>query len=143
VIDYINDYRREIAGFFANGTAASGATLPANSGHGLLNYVRVSSPINPETLTDYSHRLSSNRGNPYLVPNGYQLLAGLPVFGNYLCTSNPPPAIGPTIPASLAAVLSADYYTSTPGGPPCKAQSPLGEATTGQLQAFPQLQPTP
>ena len=144
VIDYINDYRREVAGFFANGTAASGATLPANSGHGLLHYVRISNPVNPETLTDYSHRLESNRGNPYLVPGGYTALSGgLPVFGNYLCTSNPPPAIGPTIPASLAAVLSSVYYTSDPGGPPCKAQSPLGEATTGQLQAFPQLQPTP
>ena len=144
VIDYINTYRREVAAFFANSTAASEATLPANSGHGLLHYVRISNPINPETLTDYSHRLSSNRGNPYLVPNGaQQLLAGLPVFGGYLCTSNPPPAIGPTIPASLAAVLSSVYYTSDPGGPPCKAQPSLGEATTGQLQAFPQLQPTP
>jgi len=144
VIDYIDTYRREIAGFFANGTAASQATLPAASGHGLLHYVRISNPVNPETLTDYSHRLSSNRGNPYLVPNGAQdLLGGLPVFGSYLCTSNPPPAIGPTIPASLAAVLSADYYTSDPSGPPCKAQPPLGEATTGQLQAFPQLQPVP
>jgi phospholipid/cholesterol/gamma-HCH transport system substrate-binding protein len=144
VIDYINTYRREIAGFFGNGTAASQATLPAASGHGLLHYVRISNPINPETLTDYSHRLSSNRGNPYLVPNGYQdLLDGLPVFGSYLCTSNPQPAIGPTIAASLAAVLSADYYTSAPGGPPCTGQPPLGEATTGQLQAFPQLQPIP
>jgi phospholipid/cholesterol/gamma-HCH transport system substrate-binding protein len=144
VIDYINSYRREIAGFFANGTAAAQATAPALSNGKLLHYVRVASPINPETLTDYAHRLSSNRGNPYLVPSGYDgLLAGLPVFGSYLCTSNPAPAIGPTIPASLAAVLSADYYTSNPGGPSCTAQPPLGEATTGQLQAFPQLQPIP
>jgi phospholipid/cholesterol/gamma-HCH transport system substrate-binding protein len=144
VIDYINAYRREVAAFFANGTASAQATLPAASGHGLLHYVRVSNPINPETLTGYSHRLSTNRGNPYLVPSGYQqLVQGLPVFGGYLCTSNPPPAIGPTIPASLAAVLSADYYTSDPSGPPCRGQPPLGEATTGQLQAFPQLQPVP
>ena len=145
VIDYINSYRREIAGFFANGTAAGQATAPSFANQAkLLHYVRVSSPVNPETLTDYAHRLSSNRGNPYLVPSGYQdLVAGLPVFGSYLCTSNPPPAIGPTIAASLAAVLSADYYTSDPGGPPCKAQPSLGAATTGQLQAFPQLQPTP
>ena len=81
---------------------------------------------------------------PVPVPGGFaNLLGGLPVFGSYLCTSNPPPAIGPTIPASLAAELSADYYTSDPSGPPCKAQPPLGEATTGQLQAFPQLQPLP
>jgi ABC-type transporter Mla subunit MlaD len=144
VLDYINTYRREVAAFFANGTAAAQATLPATSGHGLLHYVRVSDPVNPETLTDYSHRISSNRGNPYLVPGGYSSLAtGLPVFGSYLCTSNPPPAIGPTIPAALAAVLSSVYYTSDPSGPPCKAQPPLGEQTTGQLQAFPQLQPLP
>jgi phospholipid/cholesterol/gamma-HCH transport system substrate-binding protein len=145
VIDYINTYRREVAGFFANGTAADGAVgagivNPKN----LLHYVRVSSPINPETLTDYAHRISTNRGNPYLVPGGASsLVSGLPVFGGYLCTSNPPPAIGPTIPAALAAELSADYYTSDPSGPACQAQPPLGEATTGQPQVFPQLQPIP
>jgi phospholipid/cholesterol/gamma-HCH transport system substrate-binding protein len=145
VLDYLNTYRREIAGFFASGTAAAQATAPtAANANKLLHYVRVASPINPETLTDYSNRLSTNRGNPYLVPGGYTaLIGGLPVFGNYLCTNHPPPAIGPTIPAALAAVLSADYYTSDPSGPPCKAQPPLGEATTGALQEFPQLQPIP
>jgi phospholipid/cholesterol/gamma-HCH transport system substrate-binding protein len=144
VVDYINTYRHEIAAFFANGTASTEATQPGANGAALLHYVRISNPINPETLTEYSHRLSSNRGNPYLVPGGYHGLAGgLPVFGSYLCTSNPPLAIGPTIPASLAAVLSADYYTADPGGPPCKGQEPLGEATIGQLKAFPQLQPLP
>ena len=144
VIDYINTYRREVAAFFANGAAAAQATLLRASGHGPLHYVRVSSPVNPETLTDYSHRISSNRSNPYLVAGGYaSLVSGLPVFGSYLCTSNPPPAIGPTIPASLAAVLSSVYYTADLSGPPCKAQPPLGEQTIGQLQAFPQLQPVP
>jgi hypothetical protein len=144
VIDYINTYRREIAAFFANGTAADGAVAPATVSHKLLHYARVSSPINPETLTDYAKRISTNRGNPYLVPGGYsKLVSGLPVFGSYLCTSNPPPAIGPTIAPSLAAVLSADYYTSDPSGPACLAQTPLGEATTGQSQVFPQLQPIP
>ena len=144
VLDYINVYRREVAGFFANGTASAEATAPAAVGQRLLHYVRVSSPLNPETLTDYGHRISTNRGNPYLVPGGYSsLLTGLPVFGSYLCTSNPPPTIGPTIAPSLAAVLSADYYTSDPSGPACHAQPPLGEATAGQPQAFPQLQPLP
>ena len=88
VVDYINTYRREVAAFFANGTAAAQATSPAASGHKLLHYVRVSSPLNPETLTDYSHRLESNRGNPYLVPGGYSsLVSQLPVFGSSLCTS--------------------------------------------------------
>ena len=144
VVDYINTYRREIAAFFANGTAATQATLPGNVTSAKLHYVRVSSPLNPETLTDYSHRLDSNRGNPYLVPGGYSsLVQGLPVFASYLCTSNPQPTIGPTISASIAAVLSSVYYTTDPSGPPCRAQQPLGEATTGQTQAFPQLQPIP
>jgi virulence factor Mce-like protein len=144
VLDYINTYRREVAAFFANSTASDQATLPAAVGGKLLHYVRISNPVNPETLTDYSHRLSTNRGNPYLVPGGYTaLLGGLPVFGSYLCTSSPPPAIGPTIPSALAAVLSSTYYTADPSGPPCKAQQPLGGVTTGQLQAFPQLQPIP
>jgi virulence factor Mce-like protein len=144
VVDYINTYRREVAAFFANGTAATLATVPAAVGNKLLHYVRVSSPLNPETLTDYSNRLDSNRGNPYLVPGGYAgLPQGLPVFGSYLCTSYPQPTIGPSIPAALAAVLSAVYYTADPSGPPCKAQEPLGEATTGQTQTFPQLQAIP
>jgi phospholipid/cholesterol/gamma-HCH transport system substrate-binding protein len=144
VLNYINTYRREIAAFFANSTAADEATAPAAVGQKLLHYVRISNPVNPETVTDYAHRPSTNRGNPYLVPNGYQsLVAGLPVFGSNLCTSNPPPSIGPTIPASLAATLSSTYYTADPSGPPCKAQALLGQATTGQSQAFPQLQAIP
>ena len=144
VLDYINTYRREVAGFFANSTAAGEATLPGLATSKLLHYVRISNPVNPETLTDYAHRISTNRGNPYLMPNGYQsLLQGLPVFGSYLCTSNPLPSIGPTISPSLAAVLSSTYFTADPSGPPCKAQQPLGQATTGQPQAFPQLQAIP
>jgi phospholipid/cholesterol/gamma-HCH transport system substrate-binding protein len=144
VVDYINTYRREIAAFFANGTATTEATVQGANGSTLLHYVRISNPINPETLAAYPRRLSTNRANPYLVPGGYQsLISGLPVFGRYLCTSNPLPTIGPTIAPSLAAVLSADYYTADPSGPPCKGQEPLGEATIGHLQAFPQLQPLP
>ena len=144
VVDYINSYRREIAGFFANGTASSQATLPGNITHKQTHYVRVSSPLNPETLANYSHRLGSNRGNPYLVPGGASsLVSQLPVFGSYLCTNNPQPTIGPTISASLAAVLNSVYYTANPGGPPCQAQQPLGKATTGQAQTFPHLQPIP
>jgi len=109
-----------------------------------LHYVRAAQPVNPEVLTAYQNRLSSNRGNPYLEPGGYlKLMQGLPVFGSYLCTNNPQPTIGPTIPADQAAILRADYYTSNPDGPPCVAQAPLGQLTTGQLQAFPHLTALP
>jgi virulence factor Mce-like protein len=144
ILDYVNSYRREVAAFFANSTATTQATALNAKQTKAFHYVRISNPINPEVLTNYQHRLYSNRGNPYLVPNGYsQLVAGLPVFDPSLCTNNPQPSIGPSIPPDLAAVLQSGYYTANPGGPPCKAQPALGERTTGQPQDFPHLTPIP
>jgi virulence factor Mce-like protein len=144
IFDYINTYRRELAAFFANSTATTQATSLNIVSTKLLHYLRISNPVNPEVVTSYQRRLESNRANPYMAPGGYsQLAKGLSVFGNYLCTSNPQPTIGPTISASLAAILRTTYYTVTPEGPPCVAQGLLGAATTSQLQAFPHLQPLP
>ena len=153
VVNYINDYAREIAAFFANSTAATQAILASAYG-GNLHYLRISNPINPEVLTAYQKRLTTNRPNPYLEPGGYaKLPQGLPVFGGYLCTKNPPPTFGPSLSSTtttlvgqvltLAQLLQTYYYTADPNGPPCKAQSPLGTVTTGQLQAFPHLKPLP
>jgi virulence factor Mce-like protein len=142
VIEYINTYRREIASFFANSAASTQAVGLNIAQTQALHYLRISNPINPEVLTAYSKRLESNRGNPYPAPNSYlNLLHGLEVFASNLCTNNPQPTIGPTIPADLAATLQRAYYTSTPGGPPCKAQAPLGQTTVGELTSFPTLQP--
>jgi hypothetical protein len=150
VIDYINAYRREVAAFFANSTATTEATLPGLANPRLLHYLRISNPVNPETLTAYAHRPSSNRSNPYMTPGAYlDLLKGLPVFGGYLCTAAPLPTIGPTIPASLAAVLSSVYYTANPGGPSCAGQAPLGSTLvkltglTGLTSTFPRLPSLP
>jgi phospholipid/cholesterol/gamma-HCH transport system substrate-binding protein len=144
IFNYINSYKRDIAAFFANSTATTQATTQNIASTKLLHYLRISNPVNPEALTAYQRRLESNRGNPYMAPGGYgQLLKGLSVFGGYVCTSVPQPTIGPTVPANLATVLANVYYTSEPGGPPCKAQGPLGSVTTGQHQAFPKLTPLP
>ena len=144
IFNYINTYRREIAAFFANSTATTEATPQNITQTKLLHYLRISNPVNPETLSGYPNRLESNRGNPYMSPGGYnQLPNGLSVFGGYVCTSNPQPTIGPTVPANLVSILQGVYYTKTPGGPPCKGQNPLGEETTGQHQAFPRLKPLP
>ena len=144
IFNYINSYRREIAAFFANSSATTEALAQNITQTKLLHYLRIANPVNPEALSGYSRRLQSNRGNPYMAPGGYdQLSSGLSVFGSYLCTANPQPTIGPSIPANLIAVLKDVYFTKSPGGPPCKGQPPLGETTTGQLQAFPQLHPLP
>lgn len=144
VIDYVNTYRRELAGFFANSTATTQATSLNAAQTKAFHYLRISNPINPETLTTYQTRLSSNRGNPYIAPGGYgRLVSGLQVFGGYLCRTNPLPSVGSTILSSLAAVVNTDYFTTNPGGPTCQGQAPLGPLTTGQLQAFPHLNPLP
>jgi phospholipid/cholesterol/gamma-HCH transport system substrate-binding protein len=144
VVHYINTYRREIAAFFANSAAVTQATSQDITQTKQLHYLRISNPVNPEVLANYQKRLSSNRANPYMVPGGYtRLLQGLPAFGGYLCTTTPQPTIGSSITASLATVLRNVYFTSNSGGPPCRAQAPLGPATTGQPQAFPQLKPLP
>ncbi len=152
VLNYINSYRREIAAFFANSTATTQGVLASPLG-GNRHYLRTTSPINPELLAPYQYRPSTNRGNPYLQPGGFNLLAGLPVFGNYLCTGHSLPTIGPSLSQgetsvtgtvlTLAQLVEKYYYTSDPSGPPCRAQAPLGLETTGQDQSFPHLQALP
>jgi virulence factor Mce-like protein len=153
VIDYINDYRKELAAFFANGTASSQATNPGGLSSASIHYLRVESPISPETLTQYQNRPYSDRSNPYMVPGGYGSLdTGLPVFGSYLCTANALPSVSPTLTSTtsvgkgvltLQQVVQQYYFTSNPSGPPCRAQGNLGNATTGQMQSFPHLEPRP
>ena len=154
VINYINVYRRELAGFFANGTASTQAVSSGViSGNRIVHYVRLSNPISPEALATYQTRPYSTRSNPYLKPGGYsELLAGLPVFGSYLCTANPLPSVSPTLTTATFVgplvltqqqLVQQYYFTSDPSGPACKDQGSLGAVTTGQAQSFPHLQPRP
>jgi phospholipid/cholesterol/gamma-HCH transport system substrate-binding protein len=153
VIDYVNAYRREIAAFFANSTATTEGQLASAEG-GNAHYIRISSPINPETLAVFSGRPSTNRSNPYLAPGGYsQLVNGLAVFDRSDCTNRALPGFAPSMAHSttsvtgtaltLAQLVSRYYYTGTPQGPACRVQAPLGYQTTGQRQQFPHLQPLP
>ena len=153
VISYLDSYRRELAGFFASSAAATQAQGSTADGS-LLHYLRISNPINPESLTPYAKRPYTNRSNPYLAPGGYlSLLKGLPVFGTYLCTDNPLPTVSTTLDATETSVagtmltvrqLVQDYfYTANPSGPSCRGQASLGKATTGQSSSFPTLKPLP
>jgi phospholipid/cholesterol/gamma-HCH transport system substrate-binding protein len=150
VLRYIETYRRELAGFFANSAASTQAKATAS--RGVLHYLRISNPINPEVLMPYKNRPETNRSNAYMEPGGYlKLLKGLPVFATYLCTDNPLPAISPTLDSNatetsvagtmltLGQLVQDYYYTSDPSGPACTAQKSLGKQTTGQDQAFPSL----
>jgi phospholipid/cholesterol/gamma-HCH transport system substrate-binding protein len=150
IVDYLNAYRHELAAFFANSAATTEGTEQSLSSAKLLHYARLSIPLNPESLAAYSSRPESNRSNAYIAPGADDLLSGLPVFGSYLCTDNPLPQIGPTVPASLVAILESVYYGggSAPS-PACRPQPPLS-ATLAQVPGlsslsaqFPTLEPLP
>jgi phospholipid/cholesterol/gamma-HCH transport system substrate-binding protein len=161
IVDYAGLYKREIAAFLANDSAATQLVFsPLNkltdkalaTKSGQLHVLRTSNPMNPEIMAGYPTRLSTNRSNPYTEPGGYDRLAQgrpLPVFGSWLCTSNPvpsaPAAVEPFWPARLVDRVQQFVYGDPKNrgkAPPCEAQAPLG-GIIGQSGAYPQLQPLP
>ena len=152
ILDYLGLYKREIAAFFANDSAASQATGTDFAGTGSLHYLRTVNPTNPEMLAAYPNRIRSNRSNPYTEPGGYDKLrteGHLEVFGSYLCTSNPVPAppapSDPWLPPDLVALIQRFVYGGPENAgaePPCDPQAPLGRFVD-QAGAFPHLQPLP
>jgi phospholipid/cholesterol/gamma-HCH transport system substrate-binding protein len=152
IVDYLGLYRREIAAFFANDSAATQALGSGFSSSDPVHYLRVMNPLNPEIIAGYPNRLGTSRSNPYTEPGAYDRLARgepLPVFGSYLCTSNPTPA-PPAPNAYLSAQLAGEirkfvfgFGTENVGrAPPCVEQAPLG-GIIGQAGRFPALQPLP
>jgi phospholipid/cholesterol/gamma-HCH transport system substrate-binding protein len=152
VVDYLGLYRREIAAFFGNGSAATQATGPGFSTSDAVHYLRVMNPLNPEIMTGYPNRLGTNRSNPYTEPGAYDRLGEgqpLPVFGSQVCTSNPtpnPPAPNEFLTERLASEIEKFVFgigTENVGrAPPCVPQQPLGRVV-GQSGQFPALQPLP
>jgi virulence factor Mce-like protein len=152
ILDYLGLYRREIAAFFANDSAVTQARGPAFANTSQLHYLRVMNPLNPEILTGYSNRLGTNRYNPYTEPGAYDRLAQgqpLPVFGNYLCTSNPTPTPPPPneyLSERLSAEIQKFVFgigTENEGrAPPCVEQAPLGRLV-GQPGRYPHVEPLP
>jgi virulence factor Mce-like protein len=159
VIDYVNAYKREIATFFANSTAATQASAQSfDSSTKQLHYVRVSAPLSPEELTAESKRPYSNRSNAYADPGSGSTLtasSALDVFGSYLCTDNPLPSIpsGGTATVQYQSELPLFYGggsdATTVSKAACHAQEELSDALRGDLGDslgpksgfYPQLQP--
>jgi phospholipid/cholesterol/gamma-HCH transport system substrate-binding protein len=152
IVDYLGLYRREIAAFFGNDSAVTQATGPAFADRQALHYLRVMNPLNPEIMTGYPNRLATSRSNPYTAPGAYDRLRRgqpLPVFGSYLCTSNPtpsPPAPNAYMSQRLASEIQKFVFgigTENVGrAPPCVEEQPLGRIL-GQPGRFPRLQPLP
>jgi phospholipid/cholesterol/gamma-HCH transport system substrate-binding protein len=160
IVNYVNVYRRQIAAFFANGTAATQATQGGIADPSqLLHVLRAASVLNPDGLTNYSARSGVSRANPYAVPSGYGATAlkdGLKVFTASLCGSG---SQTPAVPSAASGwndfpdeqeILNSAVYGGEGAdpakvpAPKCKAQGPLASQTIpnsdGLSQTFPNLQ---
>jgi virulence factor Mce-like protein len=145
MLNWIGLYKHEITAFFANDVAATQASSLGADQKTQLHYLRTTNPLNPENLAIYPHRIASNRNNPYTRPLAYKNLP-IPVFGKYLCTTNPVPTIAPTavgdlLPQSLKDLIDRFAYAgvgSNIPAPPCNEQAPLGDLI-GQSGKYPHV----
>jgi phospholipid/cholesterol/gamma-HCH transport system substrate-binding protein len=98
IVESLGKYKHEITAFVANATAATNYGAFAAEANGrYVRMLRTTSPLNPESLATFSHRLKSNRANPYFKPLGYsRIMRGLETFANTPCsagiTATLPPA---------------------------------------------------
>jgi phospholipid/cholesterol/gamma-HCH transport system substrate-binding protein len=97
-------YKHEVTSLFGNLTAASNAILPVENEAGeRLHYLRAMGPLNPESVTTYSQRLTTNRNSAYSPPKWAEgLLSGLPGFDTRQCGSGITAALDPETPKSPA-----------------------------------------
>ncbi len=74
LLEVVGLYKEELAALLGNGAAASAGRI--NEGGPLLNHLRTSAVMSPQSLTSLPNRLQTERSNPYLKPGGYLDLAG-------------------------------------------------------------------
>lgn len=97
-------YKHEVAAFFGNVAAASNGILVTENAQGeKLHSLRVMGPLNPESVSTYSRRLTINRNSPYSPPKWAEgLTEGLPSFDTRQCTSGIVATLNPETPKSPA-----------------------------------------
>lgn len=115
MVRHLDANRREIASFMANLTATTNGrdlaeVLPRAQQLGSndpVHFLRVASPLGPESLAFYPRPLGNSRANAYAAPGMLdRLAAGLPVYDSRGCsngdvappTSADPPELAPLVP---------------------------------------------
>jgi virulence factor Mce-like protein len=141
---YLSLYRREIAALFANDTATLQAT--DQIGTRRVHYLRLTSPVNPESLAVYPQRLGSSRHNPYYLPGGLdKLRGGLEDFNTNLCGSSGFPNLAPPSPTFSETlrnnVLAYFLNRGVTTAPPCKQQAPF--TFSGETTQYPHVRTDP
>jgi phospholipid/cholesterol/gamma-HCH transport system substrate-binding protein len=93
-------YKHEITAFLANSAAATNNGQPeVQRGFKPVKLLRTTSPLNPESVASFSHRLKPDRANPYFSPLGYRKLKrGLQTFANTPCGAGITATLDPTSP---------------------------------------------
>lgn len=93
-------YKHETSAVFANLAAASNANV---SGHPNIHYLRAMGPLNPETVSTYPRRLTTNRNSAYSPPLWAEGLSeGLPSFDTRQCSTGITAKLDPETPKSEA-----------------------------------------
>jgi virulence factor Mce-like protein len=151
---FLGQYRREIAAMLATDTAVTQAT--DQIGQDRYHYLRLTSPVNPQSLATYPRPQGWFRGNPYYKPGTYdQLRQGLPVFNGDRCGANGFPSLATT---NLAAefrdrILLYVLNRGVTVAPPCREQGPFTNAdkgapaltppASGEATDYPRVRPDP
>ena len=100
----LNLYKHEFTSFFANVAAATNGELTTENASGeKSHFLRVMSPLGPESLSTYPSRLNTNRNSAYSPPLWAKGLAsGLPGFDTRQCSSGITATLDPSTPSSPA-----------------------------------------
>jgi ABC-type transporter Mla subunit MlaD len=97
VIEYLRAYRDEIVSFFNGPPGGIAGNLPTLPGQPAPRHVlRQVGYISAESLSVYPSRLSTNRGNDYLLPRGLRspAAARAGIFENFDCDNTGQPGTG-------------------------------------------------
>jgi ABC-type transporter Mla subunit MlaD len=97
-------YKHEFTALFGNVAAASNSILPVTNAAGEpLHYLRAMGPLNPESVSTYTNRLTINRNSAYSPPKWAEgLLSGLPGYDTRQCSSGISATLDPETPKNPA-----------------------------------------
>src|SRR5215212_7583770 len=145
-IEYLGLFKRELASLIANDTAVLQAT--DQIGNDRVHYLRLTSPVNPESLAYYPTRQGWERSNAYPLPDSYRHIArGLDVFNATTCGEpyTTFPNLGPTTPTFTAElrnrVLVYVLNNGNTVAPPCPQQPKF--TFGGETTQYPHVREAP
>jgi phospholipid/cholesterol/gamma-HCH transport system substrate-binding protein len=148
-LQYTGEYVPDLQAFFANLTAATASHGRNGSVEGgpQQHLLTSMNALSPESLSLYSSRIGTDRGNPYPHSgSGRSVASGLPVFNASTCADSAPAVSGPpseTISESIIEQIIQFKVANKPGSanevaaPPCLQQGPF--TFNGQTSQFPHV----